>query len=104
MTTLDVELTKVRCPRASEHKNPTDDEFSTTCLRQRSDGTVFCAVHGDNLWNTQHSLECEVTKQRANLLAELAQDPDNVYLLGAVPEYDEGGDQEAELCDCGVIA
>ena len=32
----------------------------------------------------------------------LEQDPTNAGLLGAVPEYDNGGDQEAENCDCGA--
>lgn len=53
-------------------------------------------------WTNQHAASCQVTKDRANLLERLANDPGNPYLLGAVPEYDNGGDQEAENCDCGA--
>jgi hypothetical protein len=53
-------------------------------------------------WNTQHAPACQVTKERADLLAALENDPTNAGLLGALPEYDNGGDQEAENCDCGA--
>ena len=51
-------------------------------------------------WRSEHSVACPVTHWRERLLADLEQDPEDPYLLGAVPEYDEGGDQEAELCTC----
>lgn len=54
-------------------------------------------------WVVAHDEGCPVTLARASLLADLADDPENPYLLGAVPEYDEGGDQEVELCECGVV-
>lgn len=51
-------------------------------------------------WVNQHDAECPVNDYRTALLADLAEDPTNPYLLGAVPEYDHGGDQELELCEC----
>ena len=42
-----------------------------------------------------------MTDGRRKLRDDLEQRPDDEYLLGAVPEYDGGGDQEAELCTCG---
>lgn len=55
-------------------------------------------------WKIKHDDDCQVTVDRAGLLAELAADPKNPYLLGALPEYDNGGDQEVELCTCGIWA
>jgi len=52
-------------------------------------------------WQQEHSPDCPVVRYRADLLRELAADPNNPYLLGALPEYDGGGDQEAENCTCG---
>ena len=37
---------------------------------------------------------------RTSLLKQLAMTPQDKHLLGAVPEYDLGGDQEVELCEC----
>ena len=58
-------------------------------------------------WHNQHTDDCAVTVARVSLLAELAaSDAEqgdsgrHAYLLGAVPEYDNGGDQEVELCTC----
>lgn len=55
-------------------------------------------------WTNQHDPKCPVTRYRRELLADLARDPGNRYLLGAVPEYDDGGDQEVELCECEVVS
>ena len=52
-------------------------------------------------WQQEHSPDCPVVRYRADLLLSLATDPNNPYLLGALPEYDNGGDQEAENCTCG---
>ena len=57
----------------------------------------------DHQWVNQHEPDCPITKHRKDLLNDLAQDPTNQYLLGAVPEYDEGGDQEVELCICPAM-
>lgn len=54
----------------------------------------------DHRWTNVHDAKCPVSVSRRNLLADLAKDPTNRYLLGAVPEYDHGGDQEVELCEC----
>lgn len=54
----------------------------------------------DHTWVNRHDDGCPVTRDRASLLADLAKDPTNPYLLGAVPEYDGWGDQESELCEC----
>lgn len=53
-------------------------------------------------WRSEHGLECPVTYWRERLAADLdqASDTDRPALLGAVIEYDDGGDQEAELCTC----
>jgi len=51
-------------------------------------------------WVNQHADDCPVTKERADLLDKLGEDPTNPGLLGAVPEYDEEGDQEMENCTC----
>lgn len=60
-------------------------------------------------WENIHTAECPITSQRADLLREIAQlDVDRgdsgrmAALLGAVPEYDCGGDQEVEGCECGA--
>jgi hypothetical protein len=53
-----------------------------------------------NQWDSQHAANCPVTKEREDLLAKLADDPHNPYLLGAIPEYMKGGDQEVENCTC----
>lgn len=53
-------------------------------------------------WDREHAADCPVTKERADLLDRLQSDPGNEYLLGAVPEYQAGGDQEVENCTCGV--
>ena len=55
-------------------------------------------------WATRHTEGCPVTVARASLLADLERDPASPGLLGAVPEYDNGGDQEAELCTCEAVA
>jgi len=52
-------------------------------------------------WDNVHDDACPVTGARASLVKELHRNPHDQYLLGAVPEYDHGGDQEAELCTCG---
>jgi len=57
-------------------------------------------VHGHR-WVQKHADDCPIVAQRAALLDDLLADPRNPYLQGAVPEYDEGGDQEAEGCTCG---
>lgn len=56
-----------------------------------------------HVWVNQHSDECPVTHGRRGLLADIEADTGTGRdgLLGAVPEYDGGGDQEAELCTCG---
>lgn len=54
-------------------------------------------------WVNQHAADCPVTRGRADLLADLARDPHNRVLRGAVPEYDRGGDQEVELCVCPTM-
>ena len=51
-------------------------------------------------WRNEHSEGCPVTYWRGRLANDLEPDPENPYLLGAVPEWDEGGDQEAEVCTC----
>ena len=51
-------------------------------------------------WRNDHSEGCPVTYWRGRLANDLEPDPENPYLLGAVPEWDEGGDQEAEVCTC----
>ena len=51
-------------------------------------------------WVNQHAPACPVTRHRADLLSLLEADPKNAGLLGAIPEYDGGGDQEVENCTC----
>lgn len=57
-------------------------------------------------WSTQHADDCPVTRHRAELLVEIGDTQFGTdrmaYLMGAVPEYDLGGDQEVELCTCGT--
>lgn len=64
-------------------------------------------------WKIEHAPDCSVTKERADLLADIAAAEDPMcgapagrlaYLRGAVVEYDEGGDQEVENCTCGRYA
>jgi hypothetical protein len=56
-------------------------------------------------WHVQHADYCPVTSARVGLGVALAASEvgsrEHDYLLGAVPEYDLGGDQEVELCTCG---
>ena len=52
-------------------------------------------------WQNLHAHNCPITSGRTRLLEDLAQDPDNAYLKGAIPEWDAGGDEEAEYCICG---
>ncbi len=42
MTSLDVTITDIECPRAEKHT-----KAANVMLRRRQDGTCFCAVHGD---------------------------------------------------------
>lgn len=51
-------------------------------------------------WENEHEAGCPIIEQRADLLRALVLAPDNPYLRGAVPEYDGGGDQEADGCTC----
>lgn len=57
-------------------------------------------------WEVIHDEACAVTRERRDLLADVAKaanDPDQLaYLHGAVVEYDKGGDQEVENCTCPV--
>ncbi len=41
-TTRDVVITDIECPRAEKHQ-----KAANVMLRQRQDGTCFCAVHGN---------------------------------------------------------
>jgi hypothetical protein len=52
-------------------------------------------------WENEHDPSCPVTEQRIDLLKQLDYEA-TPYLLGAVPEYQAGGDQEVELCECGI--
>jgi len=54
----------------------------------------------DHHWVNKHASDCPITYERKDLLDKLSEDPTNSGLLGAVPEYDEGGDQEVENCTC----
>lgn len=51
-------------------------------------------------WVNEHTPECPVTAGRMKLLDDLDARPGDDYLNGALPEYDNGGDQEVELCTC----
>jgi hypothetical protein len=53
-------------------------------------------------WQNEHAPSCPVTAGRASLADALARDPRDAALLGAVPEWDAGGDEEAEHCTCGL--
>ena len=52
-------------------------------------------------WQNEHAPDCPVTDGRVGLAGQLERDPENAALLGAVPEWDAGGDEEAEHCACG---
>lgn len=60
-------------------------------------------------WGNEHGEDCPVAEQRAALLKQLARmEPDPADeefrgLTGALPEYEQGGDQEAEECRCGLV-
>jgi hypothetical protein len=54
-------------------------------------------------WQNTHRDECPVTTGRRMLSDDLEQRPDDPYLLGAVPEWDRGGDEEAEACTCDAV-
>lgn len=54
-------------------------------------------------WQNIHEEGCAVTRERRDLLSDLAARPDDEALLGAVAEYDGNGDQEVENCDCGRV-
>jgi hypothetical protein len=54
-------------------------------------------------WQNEHAPDCPVTAGRISLAEELERDPENAALLGAVPEWDRGGDEEAEHCACGLV-
>jgi hypothetical protein len=49
-------------------------------------------------WRNEHHPDCPVTAGRASLTEALARDPEDAGLRGAVPEWDAGGDEEAEHC------
>lgn len=58
-------------------------------------------------WNNAHHETCEVTKERAGLESAVRnafnggeREGDIEYLIGAWREYDNGGDEERELCTC----
>lgn len=53
------------------------------------------------VWENEHDPSCPVTAGRIDLLKEMDYET-SPYLLGAVPEYQAGGDQEVELCQCGI--
>ncbi len=55
------------------------------------------------LWEGTHTEDCPVTVARDGLLRDLQAEPTNPYLIGAVPEYGETGDQTVELCLCGAV-
>lgn len=54
-------------------------------------------------WQNEHRSDCPVTEGRASLSKALARDPGDAALLGAVPEWDKGGDEEGEHCNCGML-
>jgi len=54
-------------------------------------------------WENEHAQDCQVTRDRKSLVEALLRDPSSEYLLGVVPEYDKGGDQEVENCTCGRV-
>lgn len=61
-------------------------------------------------WANIHSPTCDVTKARAMLVVDLQEamigegDRSQVpYLIGALIEYDHGGDEEAEICNCDFM-
>lgn len=51
-------------------------------------------------WNNSHAEDCPVAVARVDLWRSLNLRPTDEGLLGAMPEYDNGGDREAELCTC----
>lgn len=48
-----------------------------------------------------HKPACAVHGERKTLLEDLAHEPSDEHLLGALIEYYGFGDQEAEVCTCG---
>lgn len=85
-----------------------DEEKGIHAVRL-ADGTLTLPMTDEVMavsvaWQDEHDGACPVTADRTRLADELQADPQNRYLLGALPEYDGGGDQEAEGCTCGAYA
>jgi len=56
-----------------------------------------------NDWTGDHKSSCLAVRSRRDLFRDMVRDPHNPYLEGAWFEYFAGGDQESELCDCGLF-
>jgi hypothetical protein len=95
---------------------PESDSAGTLCVRM--DAPIAGAEEWDNevVWSVidgddperdlevppvaLHTADCTARTSREDLVRDLKADPRNRYLLGALIEYDAGGDQDAEVCDC----